>query len=292
MLLHPEVLWLALLLGPLFGLAALRLGGLARGRRRGALLLEGLSLLGLLAALAAPVRLAADDSLHLVLVLDASQSISDTSREQAQVYVQTALRSAGPGTQVQVVAAGRQPRLLTADEVQAGLSPTIVDGSASDLAAGLRLAGGLLPDAGKRRIVLLSDGWETTDGAAAEAARLTARGIDLQVVALAALGSPEVIAENLDLPAYARLGDTIAGQLAVYSTAPATATVRLSVDGRALATRTVRLAAGTTMVPLEQRAATLGFHRLEVAVTSSADTVTQNNVISAGVVSNRPRRCW
>jgi uncharacterized membrane protein len=283
-LLHPEVLWLVFLLLPLLVVGALWLGGLARWRRRAALLLEVVSLLALLVTLAAPVRLAADDSLRLVLVLDASDSVSAVSREQAQVYAQTALRSAAPGTHVQVIAAGRQPRLLTADEVQAGISPPVVDGSASDLAAGLRLAGSLLPDAGKRRIVLLSDGWETTDGAASEATRLTSRGIDLQVVALTALGQPEVIAESLDIPAYARLGDTIAGQLAVYSTAPATATVRLSVDGRALATRSVHLAAGTTTIPLEQRAATLGFHRLEVAVTSDADTVTQNNVLSAGVV--------
>ena len=160
----------------------------------------------------------------------------------------------------------------------------MVDGSASDLAAGLRLAGSLLPDAGKRRIVLLSDGWETNDGAATEATALAARGIDLQVVALAALGQPEVIAESLDIPAYARLGDTIAGDLAVYSTAATSATISLRVDGRALVTRQVQLGAGTTTVPLAQRAATLGFHRLEVAVTGAADTVTQNNTVSAGVV--------
>ena len=107
LLLHPEVLWLALVGLPLLGLAALRLGGLAPRRRRAALLLEAISLLGLLIALAAPMHLTGDENLHLVLVLDASQSISDVSREQAQVYAQTALRAAAPGTQVQVIAAGR-----------------------------------------------------------------------------------------------------------------------------------------------------------------------------------------
>ena len=113
-----------------------------------------------------------------------------------------------------------------------------------------------------------------------EAARLTSRGVDLGVVPLQALGDPEVIAGDLDLAPYTRVGDSIAAELRVFSTQETSATLSLSVDGAEVSSRPVSLAAGENFIPLEPRAAVEGFHRLEVTLETPNDTSEENNTAS------------
>ena len=102
-LLHPELLWWGALLVPLLVLGALRLSSLGAWRRRLAFLLQVLSVLLLLGALAQPARIKPDQRLDLVLVLDASDSLSDSARQTAQTFVTNALAEAGPAAKVRVV---------------------------------------------------------------------------------------------------------------------------------------------------------------------------------------------
>ncbi len=291
-LLHPELLWWGALLIPLLVLGALRLSSLGAWRRRLAFLLQVLSVLLLLGALAQPARVKPDQSLNLVLVLDASDSLSAPARQTALAFVENALAGAGPATKVRMVATAGQAVLLTPQETAGDLwtaAQTAIAGAggsaqASDLAAGLRLAGSLLGASGRRRVVLLSDGWATAGDTAGEANRLQARGIDVQVVPLVALGTPEVILEGVSMLPYARQGDTLTSQVRVYSTGVASATLQVRLDGSVLTTRAVTLRAGENQISLEQPAAGLGFHNLDVTVQAVADSSPANNAGSATVV--------
>jgi uncharacterized membrane protein/Mg-chelatase subunit ChlD len=286
--LRPEVLWLALGI-PLLLLAGRRLAGLTRLRRSMVIAVEGVAMLLLLAALAQPVLPKPDQDMNLVLVLDSSASLSPASRAQARTYTQDVLAGAGPTDHVRVVAADSTARLLSPADLAGDAWPdNAADGGAAsggtDLAAGLRLAGSLLPDSGRRRVVLLSDGWETQGRAADEAARLQARGIDLNVVALQALGDPEVVAQGLAMPAYARVGDALSSDLTVLSTRATSATVQVRVDGQVQGRQSVTLPAGTSHITLDQQAQTPGFHRVDVTVNTAADSTAANNTTSASVV--------
>lgn len=289
--LRPELLWLILPLVPLMAFAALRLRALAPWRRRTALVLQTTSVLLLILAIAEPAFVKPDTTFSLVVVLDGSGSLSDESRQQAIDYAKGVEAGALPGDDVHFVEAGREAVLLTRTQVVNGDwgGQSSENGQATDLAAGLRLAGGLLRDTGRRRVVLVSDGWETRGQAADEAARLRARDIDLQVVGLAALGKPEVVVERLATQSYARVGDTVVSELHIYSTGATSATLSISVDGVLSSGRAVSLQAGENSIPIEQKATAEGFRRIEASLQTTADTYKDNNTaVSTLVVKPQP----
>ncbi|HYP21913.1 MAG TPA: VWA domain-containing protein, partial [Chloroflexia bacterium] len=303
-LLHPELLWLALVLVPLIFLAALRLRGLAAWRRNLAMLFQSASVFLLLVALAEPVILKPDTGLSLVVVLDASSSLSEQSRRQAAKYANDILSTAAPNQEVNFVATGSQAIRLTNEEVRdnSWLEPNLGQTenpsenlkskiqNGSDFAAGLRLAGSLLNETGMRRVVLVTDGWETRGRAADEASRLSARGIDVQVVALPALGEPEVVVQYVSTTPYVRVGDYLQSDVSVFSTVETSATLRVSIDGGEPSVREVLLRRGQNQIPLEQRAEVSGFHRIDVEVDTPRDTASENNTASVTlVVKGEPR---
>lgn len=288
-LLHPQLLWLAIPVLLLLAVSALLLSNLAAWRRAAALFLQGLSVILLLLALAQPAFVQPNKNLSVVVVLDASSSLSQQSRQQAVDYAKGALAAGAASDDVRFIAVGQKAVLLTPQEVASGqwaMQDNAAGGDGTDLAAGLRLAGSLLGDSGARRIVLVSDGWETTTQgqAANEAAQLATRGIDLQAVGVAALGSPEVIVERLDMPQYVRVGDDVSSSLQIYSTDPATVTLKISVDGAAPVNRQVKLEAGENQVPLDQKASAEGFHWMQVSAEAANDTSNRNNSATATLV--------
>ncbi len=154
---NPAVLLLAVPLWAVLAWAALR-----RPRRPGAALRAGLgapAVALLLVGLAGPsVRLGRRGRCPVAVALDASSSL------------RTALGQTDP---VRVLApwTARVP----------GLVVPFGDGSATDIAAGLRRAAAALPQ-GRGAILLYTDGRETAGDAAVEAARLAAAGITVHAV--------------------------------------------------------------------------------------------------------------
>ena len=134
--------------------------------------------------------------------------------------------------------------------------------------------------------MLVSDGWETRGTAVEEASRLRSRGVDVQVIALTALGEKEVVAESISIQNYARVGDPVISDLRVYSTLATTATMQILIDGQASSSRVILLQKGENHIPLEQKAGAEGFHRVEVQIRPAvgADTYAANNSVYAGLV--------
>ncbi len=290
--LRPELLWLAVAIVPLLMLAALRIRATAAWRRHTSLILQIAGVVLLVLAIAEPAVVKQDDTLSVTVVLDSSGSLSADARRQAVEYAKGVQAAAGPQDRLHFVAAGDEAKELTPEQVEAGdWLPAAEDAPrVSDLEAGLRLAGSLMGDSGRRRVVLVSDGWETRGRAADEAARLSARGIDLQVVGLTALGSPEVVVRRLWTQPYARIGDTVLSELQVYSTDTTSATLSLSVDGALSSGKQVSLLKGDNTIEIEQRAMAPGFHSIAASLQTSTDTSDENNAAAATlVVKPRPR---
>jgi len=289
-LLRPELLWFGLLIFPLLLLATRRLGSLGRRRKWTAVLFQTLSALLLLLAVSEPALSKPNDRLDVVVVLDTSSSISEQSRSRAASYAQGVLENAATADRVRFITAADGAAVISNEEIIKG--SWLEDGrqNSTDLAAGLRLAGSLLGDSGKRRVVLVTDGWETHGSIADEAARLKARGVSLDVVALGALGDPEIIVRGLDTIPYARAGDTIQSDLRVFSTAETVATMTVSVDGGKAETRQITLKKGENSIPIEQRAEVEGFHKIQVSIEGQQDSVDVNNSVASSLVVKRQPR--
>src|SRR5207302_1270427 len=134
-------------------------------------------------------------------------------------FISGAIGAKRPDDAYAVVATARDAvvqRVLGTSGAFAGVNANGPDDS-TDLAAGLRLAGGLLPSAYRERVVLLSDGQQTVGDAVAQARLLAARGVQVDVVPLPSSRGPEVLIDQLVAPRQAHEAEKFAAQVQVVS---------------------------------------------------------------------------
>ena len=139
---------------------------LGKGRRRVALGVRIAVLGALVAALAGLQLVLPVDRLAVVFVVDLSDSVGTQGREDSLAYVREALETKRDEDVAGIVEIDR-------------IASTPVT-SATDIGAALRLAAALFPDDAQKRIVLLSDGNDTTGSGQSEASLAAARGIQVE----------------------------------------------------------------------------------------------------------------
>jgi Ca-activated chloride channel homolog len=135
-------------------------------------------------------RTVSSSTRSVVYVVDRSASVGGAGRELATAYL-ARVWEAQSGEAVGVVAVDGHAEIVT--PFGARNAPTIEEGSqpsASDLAAGVRLAMAALPSEGHRTIVLLTDGRPTRGDVTSEVRRAAAMGIRVDAVPLQAAALP------------------------------------------------------------------------------------------------------
>ena len=287
--------WLLLLVPALLitfvpHLAARRRIGTAR--RRVALAVRTLLLAALVFALAGFQLVLPVDRLATVFVVDLSDSVGNEGRETALAFLRESLDAMPDGDAAGVVAFGgdalveRLPEeLRTIDRIRS--TPVT---RATDIGGALRLASALFPDEMQKRIVLISDGNDTTGRGQQEAALAAARGVQVETRALGLDARDEVLVERLQTPATARLGETIEAVATIVSSVAQPATVRLYADGQLVASAAVDLVAGSKQVSFEVEKLEAGFHTFRVVVEAARDTFSQNNRADSNtIVKGEPR---
>jgi uncharacterized membrane protein len=287
--------WLLLLVPALLvtfvpHLAARRRIGTAR--RRVALAVRTFLLAGLVFALAGFQLVLPVDRLATVFVVDLSDSVGNEGRENALAFLRESLELMPDGDAAGVVAFGadalveRLPEeLRTIDRLRS----TPVTG-ATDIGDALRLAAALFPDEMQKRIVLISDGNDTTGRGQQEAALAAARNVQVETRALGLDARDEVLVERLQTPSTARLGETVEAVASIVSSVAQPATVRLYADGRLVATEALKLAEGSNRVVFEVRPDEAGFHTFRVVVEAARDTFSQNDRADSNtIVKGEPR---
>jgi Mg-chelatase subunit ChlD len=237
---YPWYLLLLLFLLPVLwlwwmGTAPMRRHASLHRRRAVASLILRVSILVLVVfAIAGLQWVQASDELAVVFVLDVSDSIDATAREEAVAFIRAALAEMKPGDQAALV-------LFGADAwVERPLSPVVelgLDSLASmpatthtDIGEALRLGAALLPATAQRRLVLLSDGQENVPGGEMAATLAATSGVELDVVPLPAPVGDEAWLDAIDAPATLYENEEFSVVVRVRSTVEQRALLRLFAE--------------------------------------------------------------
>ncbi len=280
----------ALLLTFIPHLAARRRIG-ARGRRA-AVAVRTILLSALVLALAGFQLVLPVDRLATVFVVDLSDSVGTTGRADALAFLRESLAVMPRDDEAGIVAFGKDALVeRLPEEIREidRLRSTPLK-AATDVGGALRLAAALFPDAAQKRIVLISDGNDTTGRGEREAALAAARGIQVETRVIGLVDREEVLVDRLTTPSTARLGEEIEAVADISSSIAQTATVRLYADGTLVATERVDLKAGANRVVFRVKPTEPGFHTFRAVVEAAGDTFSQNDRADSNtIVKGEPR---
>ena len=287
----PVWLWLALPVAAIVVVGWMAASRTLPAGRRIASLVIRLVLAACLVLSLAGMRLALpSDRLTVVFLLDASASMLDATSEELVSWAREAVREMPEGDTAGVVVFGgnalvdRLPSEI--DELAEPASVPVA--GATDVAAAVRLAAAIFPAGTQQRMVLLSDGNDTSGEAQDAIAAAAGRGIRLDVVTPADESAAEVLVDALDAPPGARVGETIDLAVRLRSTITTGATLRLLADGATVATRDLELEPGVTTIPFSVTADQPGFHVFRAVIEPDEDRFSENNAADAYVLVSGP----
>ncbi len=245
----------------------------------------------------APVIGVPDGSRAVVFVVDVSPSVGAAGVSAAEARIREADRVRAQmlnpsGIELGVVSAGVFPdvrvpvgRPLPA---QPFLAPSEYPGT--DLAAGVRLAGALLPDHGGRRIVVLTDARETRGDVLSEVQRQRGQGIEVDVVGVSAPPSQITLASVDAARERVSTGEPVEVTATVHGPPSSTAPVQWVRDGQYVRSDMVPIGPdGTGEATLSDADAGAGVHVYSAALTNPTDGASTDRRRAAVLVGGNPR---
>ncbi|MBX3084810.1 MAG: VWA domain-containing protein [Anaerolineae bacterium] len=284
-----------LLLVPYFVLLGWPRVSYRRRRDLASLALRLLIVLLLIFGLAGLQTVRAADKLAVVFLVDASDSIDTDMRAQADQYIRDAMSHMTPEDRAGIVVFGKNA--LVERPISTAKDPGVLTSVPirleTDLAEAIRLGMAMFPSDVAKRIVLLSDGVETT-GNAEEAARLAAAmGVQIDVYPLQRKAGPEIIVSSVKAPSSVNEGEIFDLDITVESQTDAQATLTILSAGSVVYSDTVNLKEGSNAFTIPLRTPKQGFNDLQVRIdpiTYGADTFYQNNSLATFTEVTGPPR--
>ena len=292
--LQPFWLLACLLAVPVVWLAHRSLGGLPTARRIIATVLRVLVVLLLAVILARPTIAKNSRQLTLITVMDRSQSVPQQLREQARSLLLQAFEHKLPTDQLAVidVAEAAGIRQLPSAQIALDQRNTTLEGLQTNLADGVQLAMAIAPPDAATRILLVSDGNQTS-GDLKEVARIAgANNIPIDVLPLRYSLDREVVLKRLAVPTKARSGQTVTLRFILSSAVECTGSLLLTLNDRVVdldpdsdaVGAPVRLKPGTNVQTVSIPLGSRGMHQFEAVFVPddpAADKLAQNNRASA-----------
>jgi uncharacterized membrane protein/Mg-chelatase subunit ChlD len=277
------------------------LAGLSGARRWTALVARSLVMTLLILCLAGLQWTQTSKSVSVVYVLDRSDSIPPDLKAAEEEFVRRTRKQMKPSEDRAglVTFGGRSviEQTPTTGDYIPPIAKSQVNPGQSNLAEALRMAAAVFPPDTAKRIVILSDGNQTTGDALAEARRIRAADIGIDVVPLDYTYAHEVQVTNLWTPPLARAGDEVPLKISLFSQAQAEGELVLSDNGKPVVLDPdtgrdsihVRLQPGKNALVHRLRMDPGGpdFHRFQVTFIPAHkqdDTIPQNNMASAFTV--------
>lgn len=243
-----------------------------------------LILLGLLALALADARWArSTDSLSVIFLLDQSDSLGATARQDALAFIQDALAAMPADDSAGVVVFGENA--LVEETPRQNLQLSDVSSTLStgytNIADAVRLGMALFPAESAKRLVLLSDGQNNLGDAKAAAQLAVASGIELSTVALENRAGPEVRLDQLKVPSTLNANEQFDLELNIESNIATQSEVQVYADGQLLAVEPVNVQPGSNRFLFPMVAGGEGFSTFQVQLVPAQDTLPQNNRLDA-----------
>jgi Mg-chelatase subunit ChlD len=274
---------LLLLLAPLIAWMGWPVAGPARRRETVSLILRLIIVLCLIFSLAGLEIVQSGKNLAVVFLVDVSDSMSQEAIAAEVDYVRLALEEMSPEDQAAVV-------LFGADAlVERSMSP-VKDLSAitsapvtnqTDLAKAVQLGLALFPSGYAKRMIVLSDGAQTS-GDVFEAAKFAVAS-DVQIVVLPFVNQagPEALITNVDLPTHLRPGEQFDLNVSVQANEPTQAVIQVLGGDQVLYQQTHEVRRGSQTFNLPLTAGEPGFVNYQVQISPGQDGFYQNNRLDA-----------
>ena len=248
-------------------------------RARSSLGLRALIVLLLTASLAGFQVQTTPSNQSLLVAADLSASVQSALDSEAAM-VRRILQQRRGDDRAGVVSFGRDPQV----EVNLGKDPQFGEFQSqpnphyTDIAAALQLGGSILPEDGRKHIVLISDGRANLGDAVGEARLLRAEGIRVDTVALPVPQGAEAYVDRLDAPRTLTQGQQASVQALIVSNTPTQATVRWYLDRTLVNTTQLELPVGETTVKQTIKPTDPGFHAVRIVIDAVRDTYAENNL--------------
>ncbi|MCA0989055.1 VWA domain-containing protein [Guptibacillus algicola] len=217
--------------------------------------------------------------LSTVFVVDRSDSQKNQSDEMKN-YIQDALEESKVEDEFGIVTFGaganveRNLRHYEEEKVEF-LAES--DGTATNLASGLSVAGSLLDSTRRSRVVLLTDGNETTHDGVARAEELARQGITVDVKAFQPDSQEDAAITSFSVPNNVYTGETASLELNVESNKEMKASVRIYGGNEQIIEKEVQLEAGVNRFTFNDEVSESGFKEYKAEVYAITDAIPENN---------------
>ncbi|MBS1716840.1 MAG: VWA domain-containing protein [Armatimonadetes bacterium] len=261
--------------------------GMARGRKRLAFCLRFLLASSLVLALSGPQARRPNQGVCTIFLLDRSDSVTEADRASSEAFIDDAIRKLPPNDVAGVIAFGKDAVIESAPAARR-IAPKVlsqVDGAATDIAAAVRLASASFPEGKARRVVILSDGNETSGDAAGVGEVAAAENIQLDYVPLGLnKRAGEASVSALEIPSEVRSEQPFDLHAVIDSNIDQTGTLDIDRDGAIIKKLPVHLTAGRSSFVVSDKVHDSGFHRYRATLHVPQDQDQRNN-IGLGFVS-------
>jgi len=270
---------LLLLLVPLVVYIGAPSKGASRRRELTSLVLRLIIILCLILSIAGLELVKSGNNLAVVFLMDVSDSMPQQAVEQEVAYVREALKSIGADDKAAIILFGADAlveRPMSALSELAAITSIPVTNQ-TDLAEAIQLGLALYPSGYAKRMVILSDGAETT-GDALNAAKF-ASAADVQMVVMPFVNqiSTEALVTAVDVPKHLRSGEQFNLNVTIQANQSTRATVRVLAKNQILYEATHELHKGNQTLSLPLTAQETGFVSYQVQITPEQDAFYQNN---------------
>ncbi|MFJ7747016.1 VWA domain-containing protein [Peribacillus sp. NPDC097295] len=219
----------------------------------------------------------------VVFLVDRSASVKDSGTK-TLAWIEKSMEAMGRDDTFAVAAFGGSAiaeQALTTKHTPISQFSGELEDDASRLDSGIQFASSLIPSYSSGRIVLFSDGNETSGSSVEEAKLLKNNNIELDVVPLSELAGEDVALKNVTLPPSIYQGEKTEIALEVYSNTAKKATVRISLNDQEIIKKTVDVKEGTNLFSFSHTAEQTGLQVYKAEIITEKDTFTENNQLQA-----------
>jgi uncharacterized membrane protein len=231
-------------------------------------------------ALSDPKLLGHSDQVNVFFCLDVSESIPGDQRQTAETFIeQTAAEMQGED-RAGLIVFGKHPSLEVSlrTKLDALNIKSIVNPHNTNIHDALQLAIGKLPQPGKNKIVVFSDGNENMQRSRDMAYLAGSLGIEIYPVPLATwFGKNEAFIKSLETPSNVALETPFEVRLVVISSVKNSGELVMVRNGNLLVQQPIALNAGTNVITLADTLSEPGLYLYKAVVNFSDDTFFQNN---------------